>query len=72
MPQIGVPCCFSVISTGASCTQGMHQEAKKLISVGRPMAAMSALEKPWLGGWPGSEKLGSGLPISMLGTPCGS
>ena len=50
----------------------MHQEAKKLISVGRPVAATSVLEKPWLGGWPGSEKLGSGLPISMLGTPCGS
>ncbi len=72
MPQIGVPCCFSVISTGASWTQGMHQEAKKLTSAGRPAAAMSALEKPWLGGWPGRAKAGSGLPISMLGTSCGS
>ena len=72
MPQIGVPCCFRVISTGASWTHGMHQEAKKFTSAGRPEAMTSAEEKPWPGGRPGSEKRGSGLPISILGTPCGS
>ena len=71
-PQTGTPFSCSAISAGASCSHGMHQEAKKFTSVGLPAASTLAVEKPGDGGNPGKEKLGSFLPTSMLCKACGS